>query len=174
MGKDFPVHVGAQMADAGGDESQVRRCRPALQFMELFLMLFTVYGTAGAAEFAVHRIHILNETGQFALIHIIVQVSAVFGGKGQLAIGKGTGPTPAGYDIRPPAGRGSHAVFIQGNPFPDIQALFQNQDGQSRICQFQCRENSRRAGTDNNYIIGFSPKNTPFDRNTIIREKSIG
>ena len=54
-----------------------------------------------AAEPAVYGIHIGNEPGQFALIHIIIQIAAIIGGQRELAIGKGAGTAPAGHDIGP-------------------------------------------------------------------------
>ena len=89
------------MTDAGRNEGQIRCGGLPFQLVNLIPVLVAVHLAPLAAEPAVYGIHIGNEPGQFALIHIIIQIAAIIGGQRELAIGKGAGTAPAGHDIGP-------------------------------------------------------------------------
>ena len=123
--------------------------------MQLLLVLIPVDLAIGPAIAAVHAVHIGNQTGKLALIHIIIQVSAIVRRKRQLPVREGPRAAPAGYDIRIAVGRLRLPVLIERDALTNIQPLLQDQDGHPGIGQLERREYPRRTGTDDDEIIIF-------------------
>ena len=153
MGEDFAVHIRPQMTDAGRNESQVSRSCLSLQRMEFLQMLIPVDLPVCPAELAVNGIHVGNQAGQFALIHVIVQIAAVIRRQRQLPVRESPRSAPAGDNICAPVARRRRPVLVQSDTIADIQPFFKNQHRKARICDFQRSENPRRACANNNHII---------------------